>query len=561
MKNFFKKNCGCDKQPEEQDKLVISEDLLASKNNNCDKYKDFFKEDSTKDCCDKLSKEITEIKQDNLDTKSELYLQANKLVSLETDVKSVKLTNSQLAREFVDLKKQSQSNLSITEADSKYATLESLADKQDKLVAGTNIVLRENTISVSDNVLTKSDLTNLNSDLSDITNKIVSILTNIKSIETDIKDNVKPDLVFEKGSGEDSIQSKNSMNEAAGAKSFVIGNANVTGVDPYDSDTNLGAVATGNGTAAYGDGAHSEGSSGPSAIKTNAVEVVKNSTSLKDIYDHYAHLYHTEGIQMPSTNVGALALGIGAHSEGLQSVALGDGAHAEGINNIAAQRSTKLRSYYGGQHANGINNIAYGPATFVTGYDNIAYNPEEAAFGNKNRSKQGTTPQVSVSNLHPNAELTNLQFGFKEDTIFTIGCTEAIGYVPKDSEKRHNAFEVLRNGAINIRKSVDDPTMINLQDIIAENTIYHTKVDHLDDLTPDDLKDLITPGIYTVVNSVESFNSFVPYRLYVSTKRTSNGDLLVTQTLFTELGNDKIFRHIFFSHSTNNVTYENWKRS
>ncbi|WP_295723394.1 hypothetical protein [uncultured Leptotrichia sp.] len=51
---------------------------------------------------------------------------------------------------------------------------------------------------------------------------------------------------------------------------------------------------------------------------------------------------------MPSTNVGALALGVGAHSEGLQSVALGDGAHAEGINNIAAQRSTKLKSYYGG---------------------------------------------------------------------------------------------------------------------------------------------------------------------------------------------------------------------
>lgn len=563
MKNFFKKNCGCNKEPEQseqQDKLIIDEDLLQPKNNNCDKYENFFKEDSTKDCCEKLSKEINVIKQDNLDTKSELYLQANKLVSLETDVKSTKLTNSQLAREFVDLKKQSQNNLSITEADAKYATLDSLNTKQDKLVAGTNIVLRENTISVSDNVLTKSDLTNLNSDLSDITNKIVSILANIKSIETDIKDNVKPDLVFEKGTGEASIQSKNSNNEAAGAKSFVIGNANVTGVDPYDSDTNLGAVAEGNGTAAYGDGAHAEGSSGPLAIKTNAVEVVKNSTSFKDIFDHYVHLYHTKGIQMPSTNVGALALGVGAHSEGLQNVALGDGAHAEGIRNIASQRSNKLISNYGGQHANGYQNIANGPATFVTGSENIAYNPGEAAFGNGNRSRQGTTPSVPVSDINPHADENELKFGFKEDTIFTIGCTPPIGHRPKDSEDRHNAFEVLRNGAINIRKSVNDPTMINLQDVIAKNTTYYTEVDVLSDLTPDDLKDLINPGIYTVVNGVPSLNASFPYRLYVSTQRPPNGTLIVTQTLFDELNNVRISRTIL-NPDTDNVTYGAWSES
>lgn len=560
MKNFFKKNCGCNKQPEEQDKLVISEDLLAPKNNSCDKYEDFFKEDSTKDCCDKLSKEITEIKQDNLDTKSELYLQANKLVSLETDVKSNKLTNSQLAREFVDLKKQSQNNLSIAEADSKYATLDSLNTKQDTLVAGTNIVLRENTISVSDNVLTKSDLTNLNSNLSDITNKIVSILANIKAIETDIKDNVKPDLVFEKGTGEASIQSKNSNNEAAGAKSFVIGNANVTGVDPYDSDTNYGAVAEGNGTAAYGDGAHAEGSSGPLAIKTNAVEVVKNSTSMDDIYKHYIKLYHTEGIQKPSTNIGALALGVGAHSEGLQSVALGDGAHAEGIRNIAAQRGGKGGSTYGGQHANGIQNVAYGPATFVTGSENIAYNPGEAAFGHGNRSRKGTTPSVLVSDINPKADENELQFGFKEDTIFTIGCMGFLGHRPKDSEDRHNAFEVLRNGSINIRKSVNDPTMINLQDVIAKNDTYYTEVDSLSDLTPNDLKDLINPGIYTVVNTVPSLNASFPYRLYVSTQRPPSGTLIVTQTLFNEVDNVRISRTIQ-NPDTDNVTYGNWSES
>ena len=556
MKNFFKKNCGCNKEPEQseqQDKLIIDEDLLQPKNNNCDKYEDFFKEDSTKDCCEKLSKEINDIKQNNLDTKSELYLQTNKLISLETDVKSTKLTNSQLAREFVDLKKQSQNNLSITEADAKYATLDSLNNKQDKLIAGTNIVLRENTISVSDNVLTKSDLTNLNSDLSDITNKIVSLLANIK-------DNVKPDLVFEKGTGEASIQSKNSNNEATGAKSFVIGNANVTGVDPYDSDTNYGAVAEGNGTAAYGDGAHAEGSSGPLAIKTNAVEVVKNSTSFKDIFDHYVHLYHTEGIQKPSTNVGALALGVGAHSEGLQSVALGDGAHAEGIRNIAAQRSNKMYSSYGGQHANGRQNVAYGPATFVTGSENIAYNPGEAAFGNGNRSRQGTTPSVPVSDINPHADENELQFGFKEDTIFTIGCMGFLGHRPKDSEDRHNAFEVLRNGSINIRKSINDPAMINLQDVIAKNTTYYTEVDSLSDLTPDDLKGLINPGIYTVVNGVPSLNASFPYRLYVSTQRTSSGTLIVTQTLFDELNNVKISRTIK-NPDTDNVTYGAWSES
>lgn len=478
MKNFFKKNCGCNKEPEQseqQDKLIIDEDLLKPKNNNCDKYEDFFKEDSTKDCCEKLSKEINDIKQNNLDTKSELYLQTNKLISF-------------------------------------------------------------------------------------ITNKIVSLLANIKAIETDIKDNVKPDLVFEKGTGEASIQSKNSNNEAAGAKSFVIGNANVTGVDPYDSDTNLGAVAEGNGTAAYGDGAHAEGSSGPLAIKTNAVEVVKNSTSYKDIFDHYVHLYHTEGIQMPSTNVGALALGVGAHSEGLQSVALGDGAHAEGIRNIASQRSNKLISNYGGQHANGYQNIANGPATFVTGSENIAYNPGEAAFGNGNRSRQGTTPSVPVSDINPRADENELIFGFKEDTIFTIGCMGFLGYRPKDSEDRHNAFEVLRNGAINIRKSVNDPTMINLQDVIAKNTTYYTEVDVLSDLTPDDLKDLINPGIYTVVNGVPSLNASFPYRLYVSTQRPPNGTLIVTQTLFDELNNVRISRTIL-NPDTDNVTYGAWSKS
>lgn len=511
MKNFFKKDCGCNKQPEQleqQDKLIIDEELLP-KNNNCNKYEDFFKEDSTKDCCDKLSKEITEIKQDNLDTKSELYLQANKLVSLETDIKSNKLTNSQLAREFVDLKKQSQNN---------------------------------------------------NNDLSNITNKIVSLLANIKAIETDIKDNVKPDLVFEKGTGEASIQSKNSNNEAAGAKSFVIGNANVTGVDPYDSDTNYGAVAEGNGTAAYGDGAHSEGSSGSLAIETNAVEVVKNSTSINDIYNHYVNLYHTEGIQMPSTNIGALALGVGAHSEGLQSVALGDGTHAEGIRNIAAQRGGKCSSVYGGQHANGVQNVAYGPATFVTGSENIAYNPGEAAFGHGNRSRKGTTPSVLVSDINPKAYENELQFGFKEDTIFTIGCTGFLGYRPKDSEDRHNAFEVLRNGSINIRKSVTDPTMVNLQDVIAENTTYHIEVDSLIDLTPDDLKDLVNPGIYTVVNISGSLNTSVPYRLYVSSQRPPNGTLIVTQTLFNELDNVKISRTIK-NPDTDNVTYGEWTRS
>jgi len=37
-----------------------------------------------------------------------------------------------------------------------------------------------------------------------------------------------------------------------------------------------------------------------------------------------------------------------------------------------------------------------------------------------------------------------------------------LGHRPKDSEDRHNAFEVLRNGSINIRKSINDPAMINL---------------------------------------------------------------------------------------------------
>lgn len=473
MKNFFKKNCGCNKEPEQseqQDKLIIDEDLLQPKNNNCDKYENFFKEDSTKDCCEKLSKEINVIKQDNLDTKSELYLQANKLVSLETDV---------------------------------------------------------------------------------------------KSIETDIKDNVKPDLVFEKGTGESSIQSKNSNNEAAGAKSFVMGNANVTGVDPYDSDTNYGAVAEGNGTAAYGDGAHAEGSSGPLAIKTNAVEVVKNSTSFKDIFDHYVHLYHTEGIQMPSTNVGALALGVGAHSEGLQSVALGDGAHAEGIRNIAAQRGNKMHVTYGGQHANGVQNVAYGAATFVTGSENIVYNPNEAAFGHGNRSRKGTTPSVPVSDINPHADENELIFGFKEDTIFTIGCMGFLGYRPKDSEDRHNAFEILRNGSINIRKSVDDPTMINLQDVVAQNNVYNVvkEEDATEDFNQDDLKEVTKPGIYTVVHYSSFVNTITPYRLYVSSKRPANGTLYTVQTLINEVDNIKISRTISQIRDTDDITYGEWTRS
>jgi hypothetical protein len=131
---------------------------------------------------------------------------------------------------------------------------------------------------------------------------------------------------------------------------------------------------------------------------------------------------------------------------------------------------------------------------------------------------------------------------------------------PKDSEDRHNAFEVLRNGAINIRKSVNDPTMINLQDVIAENTTYHIEVDVLSDLTPDDLKDLINPGIYTVVNGVPSLNASFPYRLYVSTQRPPNGTLIVTQTLFDELNNVKISRTIL-NPDTDNVTYGAWSES
>ena len=219
-----------------------------------------------------------------------------------------------------------------------------------------------------------------------------------------------------------------------------------------------------------------------------------------------------------------------------------------------------MYSNYGGQHANGYQNIANGPATFVTGSENIAYNPGEAAFGNGNRSRQGTTPSVPVSDINPHADENELIFGFKEDTIFTIGCTPPIGHRPKDSEDRHNAFEVLRNGAINIRKSVNDPTMINLQDIIAKNTTYYTEVDVLSDLTPDDLKDLINPEIYTVVNGVPSLNASSPYRLYVSTQRPPNGTLIVTQTLFDELNNVRISRTIL-NPDTDNVTYGAWSES
>lgn len=196
----------------------------------------------------------------------------------------------------------------------------------------------------------------------------------------------------------------------------------------------------------------------------------------------------------------------------------------------------------------------------MTGSENIAYNPGEAAFGNGNRSRQGTTPSVQVDSRNPHADENELIFGFKEDTIFTIGCTGFIGHRPKDSEERHNAFEVLRNGAINIRKSVNDPTMINLQDVIAKNDTYYTEVDVLSDLTPNDLKDLINPGIYTVVNGVPSLNAFFPYRLYVSTQRSPNGTLIVTQTLFDELNNVRISRTIL-NPDTDNVTYGAWSES
>jgi|GEM_PF-2136642 hypothetical protein len=102
--------------------------------------------------------------------------------------------------------------------------------------------------------------------------------------------------------------------------------------------------------------------------------------------------------------------------------------------------------------------------------------------------------------------------------------------------------------------------MINLQDVIAENTTYHTEVDSLSDLTPDDLKGLINPGIYTVVNGVPSLNASFPYRLYVSTQRTPNGTLIVTQTLFDELNNVKISRTIK-NPDTDNVTYGAWSES
>lgn len=260
--------------------------------------------------------------------------------------------------------------------------------------------------------------------------------------------------VYERGTGENSVQQKGTGAQAIGDNSHAEGSQTIAGAkykfeDPeneeeYDYDNN-NAHAEGYMTKAYGHNSHAEGRE----TEAGSVMTVETGDGYFAIMGGGGANAHAEGYRTKATGKDSHAEGDGSvasntqsHAEGKDTTASGKEAHAEGRNTEAAGQSShaegySCHAYSTGSHAGGMASIARGDASVAQGYCVKTTNIAEAAFGRFNSSNTGAT---------------------KADcTIMSIG-------IGKKESERKNAIEVREDGSVFFWM---DGEFVKLQDFLA----------------------------------------------------------------------------------------------
>lgn len=213
----------------------------------------------------------------------------------------------------------------------------------------------------------------------------------------DAINNLEDTVVWEAGTGTNSVIVKGSLGTAGGNYSTVEGKGSVTGgthteydLTPDTADSSAGSYAHAEGryTIACGkNGAHAEGdrtlASGSQSHAEGGITIASGNFS------------HAEGGQTVASGAGGhaegrstVASGSYSHTEGYSNIASATCAHAEGQGNSAETISTHAEGYYTraiGQvsHAEGYNSVALGNTSHAEGHSVSYGQGSHAEGGNK----------------------------------------------------------------------------------------------------------------------------------------------------------------------------------
>ena len=214
--------------------------------------------------------------------------------------------------------------------------------------------------------------------------------------------------VYERGTGEHSVQQKGTGAQAIGDKSH----------------------AEGYKTIAYGPSSHTEGRQTEAGCAVKEEETADGAIILSGGGGENAHAegYRTKatGKDSHAEGDGTVASNTQAHSEGKDTTASGKEAHSEGRNTEAAGQAAHAEGYSchadgTGSHAGGMASSAKSDASIAQGFCVNTTNIAESAFGRYNISHTGNN---------------------KADcTIMSIG-------IGKKESERKNAIEVREDGSI-----------------------------------------------------------------------------------------------------------------
>ena len=244
--------------------------------------------------------------------------------------------------------------------------------------------------------------------------------------------------VYERGTGENSVQQKGTGSQAIGDNSHAEGSQTIAGIkckfedpnneDEYHFESN-NAHAEGYKTRAYGENSHAEGRQ----TEAGTVPTVETGDGYMIVSGGGGENAHAEGYRTKATGKDSHAEGDGtvasntqAHSEGKDTTASGKEAHSEGRNTEAAGQAAHAEGYSchadgTGSHAGGMASSAKSDASIAQGYCVNTTNIAEAAFGRYNISNTGSSKS--------------------ECTILSIG-------IGKKESERKNAIEVREDGSI-----------------------------------------------------------------------------------------------------------------
>ena len=338
-------------------------------------------------------------------------------------------------------------------SENKQAILNAPADGGILIQEGTSGVL--NTILVDfEKVQSKID------DLDEIRSGAEAGATAVRPEELeDVKEDVNAkiiDIPVEKGSGENSIQQKETGATAVGPSAVAEGGDNLEGAEPVTGEEKLYSKAEGYASHAEG-AAHAIGRYSHAEGGGNSIEEGHPTRSTAEGAYSHAEGTHTH------------AIGNGSHAEGHLTIAKSAASHAEGRLTVAGVDTSVGRYAHAegfSSKATGENSHAEGNATNATGANSHSEGSNNTASGESSHT-EGAQTSASANHSHAGGFASEVSsprgfvHGRNVEAKSNVEGQFAVGKYNKSNtnqilsvgigtgtpaSQRKNAFEIMQNG-------------------------------------------------------------------------------------------------------------------